>query len=114
MRPGIAFRLAFHEIGQTLLPHWWTGLDWHGFKKSIENHGQLVPIILCEHKILDGRARYTACQELGRPYWYQHYTGKDPVGLWERMNSLRCNKTLQHWVDAVAKLKAKHGDGAGS
>jgi hypothetical protein len=112
MRLSSAFRIAFHEIGQSLLPHWWVGLDWLGFKKSIEKHGQLNAIITYERKILDGRARYTACKELGRPYWYQRYVGNDPVGVWETRNSIRCIMTLEDFADAVAKLKAAYAGGS--
>jgi hypothetical protein len=112
MRRSNAFRIAFHEIGQSLLPHWWVGLDWLGFKKSMENHGQLNAIIMYERKILDGRARYTACKELERPYWYQRYVGNDPVGLWETRNSIRCIMTLEEFADAVAKLKAAYAGGS--
>lgn len=49
------------------------GIKEQGFYKD-------KPIILFEDKILDGRHRYRACQELKIEPKFETYTGKDPLG----------------------------------
>ena len=50
--------------------------------EDIRERGQQEPIWLYEGKILDGRNRYRALQQLGRePTKVQTYTGDDPIGF---------------------------------
>ena len=39
--------------------------EFEGLKSDIEQHGQLEPIWTYDGKIIDGRNRYLACQQLG-------------------------------------------------
>lgn len=41
------------------------GADFEAFKQNIAKRGQIVPILTYQDKVLDGRNRYRACQELG-------------------------------------------------
>lgn len=50
------------------------------FKEDISGNGLLEPIILFQGKVLDGRNRYNACQELGIEIFAQNWEGgMDPV-----------------------------------
>lgn len=53
-----------HELALVFPPM--TEPEFAAFKEDIREHGQHEPIVLYEGKILDGRHRYRACQELGR------------------------------------------------
>jgi hypothetical protein len=48
-------------------------------KQSIERDGLRNPIILYEGKILDGRHRYRACEELCILPKFDHYSGREPA-----------------------------------
>lgn len=57
--------------------------------KSIAKKGQVLPIILYEGKILDGRNRYKACGIAGVEPRIEEYTGDDPIGLIASLNDHR-------------------------
>jgi hypothetical protein len=66
------------------------GEGYDRFKADIEAKGQLVPIVLFQGKIIDGRARYRACKELGRPVIARQWEGgMDPVEYVLAVNVLR-------------------------
>lgn len=83
----------FHEIA-----NWLPMLDHDGLQKmaeDIKSHGQRLPIILYDGKILDGRNRYVACQMAGVPPVYQDLPeGEDPVAYAESMNLPRRHLTV--------------------
>jgi ParB-like chromosome segregation protein Spo0J len=49
--------------------------------RDIQERQQLEPITLFQDKILDGRARYRACREIGRKPKFETYEGNNPLGL---------------------------------
>lgn len=50
-------------------------------KDDIEKHGLIRPILLFEGKILDGRHRARACDELGVDAQFENWSGDDPVSF---------------------------------
>lgn len=76
-------------------------------RKSIEEYGQLNPIIVNEKlQIIDGQARLAACKLLGIPVWYIVCPGL----TWEHcviMNSIGKNWTMKNYVDAYADHGSK-------
>jgi len=57
-------------------------------KADIEQHGQMLDVVLCDGQILDGRNRYKACQELGLEPRTTTYAG-DPWGHVWTLNGVR-------------------------
>lgn len=58
-------------------------------KADIEANGLIVPIVLCEGKILDGRNRCQACAELGVPAKFKAYTGDPYAYVWSANGARR-------------------------
>jgi hypothetical protein len=83
----------FHEIA-----NWLPMMDDEGLQKMAEDikvHGQKLPIILYEGKILDGRNRYTACTMAGIVPFFKELPGnEDPVAYAESMNVPRRHLTV--------------------
>jgi N6-adenosine-specific RNA methylase IME4 len=57
------------------------GDDYKRFKDDISVRGLLHPIIILDERILDGRNRYRACKDTGRPIRTESYHGDDPAGF---------------------------------
>lgn len=55
------------------------GEELERLKEDIKEYGLLEPIILYEDKILDGRNRYKACEELGVEPRFEQYGGDNPL-----------------------------------
>jgi len=49
--------------------------DYHRIRDDIRANGQRVPIVLFQGRILDGRTRYKACIELGKPPMFDIFRG---------------------------------------
>ena len=49
--------------------------EFEGFKSSIRVEEQQAPIMTYEGQIIDGRARYRACRELGIEPWMEEWKG---------------------------------------
>ncbi len=58
-------------------------------KQDIAKNGLLEPIWLYEDKVLDGRHRYSACQETGIAPRFRVYDGNDPIGFVVSLNLKR-------------------------
>jgi len=56
-----------------------TGSDFEGLKEDIKENGLLNPVVLYEGKILDGRNRFRACQEIGQQPEFEDYEGDNPL-----------------------------------
>jgi hypothetical protein len=82
-----------------------TGAGYESLKESIRERGLLVPIWLYEGKILDGRARYRACVELGIAPAFRECDG-DPVGLLYSMNLMRKHRTEEEMAAGLAAAEA--------
>lgn len=72
-----------------------TDEEYQALKSDIQNNGyrKECPIILYEDKILDGRHRYKACQELGIEPKYEEYKGTEPSSFVISLNLKRRNLT---------------------
>lgn len=57
------------------------GEEFVALKKDIRENGLLEPIWLYEGKVLDGRHRHFACQEVGVEPRYRQYEGSNPLGF---------------------------------
>ncbi|WP_262965149.1 MT-A70 family methyltransferase [Methylobacter psychrophilus] len=66
-----------------------SGAEFLELKEDIKAHGLLIPIILYEGLILDGRNRFKACQETDIPIRTVEYTGLNPVSDVISMNLKR-------------------------
>ncbi len=77
--------------------------EFEELKVSIEEEGQLTPILIYEGMILDGRHRHKACGELGIKVKTAGFTGADPAGEVIRLN-LRNFRTLTTGQKAAAAL----------
>jgi len=57
------------------------GIDFDNLKKDLTDNGfdKTRPIILHEGKILDGRNRFKACNELSINPFFENFTGKEPL-----------------------------------
>lgn len=80
-------------------------------KQSIQERGQQLPIVLYEGKILDGRNRYKACQQLGIEPVYEVFEGSydDALDYSIELNSGRRNldKSQKAMVAAYSVEKSR-------
>jgi hypothetical protein len=51
------------------------------FVEDIKERGQQEWVVTYDGKVLDGRNRMDACQELGIPLKFREYAGSDPIGF---------------------------------
>jgi len=63
--------------------------EYKALKLDIQTNGLFNPIMLYEHKILDGRNRYKACKELNIEPKYENYQGDSPVSYVLSLNIKR-------------------------
>jgi hypothetical protein len=75
-------KLKSHPLKDRIIPDYdWPNFD--NFVGSIRRIGLIYPIVLYEGMILDGRARYRACLQVGVEPHFRVYDGDDPLGhIW--------------------------------
>ncbi len=79
------------------------GAGYEGLKDSIRELGLINPIWLCDGKIVDGRARYRACKDLGIVPQFQT-SEMDPFSLWQSLNIYRCHYSQDQRAMMAADL----------
>jgi hypothetical protein len=78
--------------------------DQKALSEGIKKNGILVPIVIYEGKILDGRARYKAAIEHGVECPTVTYIGSDPIGHVTALNVLRRHLTAGQRALIAARL----------
>jgi ParB-like chromosome segregation protein Spo0J len=72
---------------------------------DIRKNGQLVPVWLCEGKILDGRNRWAACKIAGIEPKTKEYTGDEPTAFAVAMNDRRRHMNKGALAAVAAELE---------
>lgn len=100
----------FHELADAFPLI--TGEAYDELKADLEKHGQLEPVVMFEGKILDGRNRWRAMQDLGMPHREVKLDeGVDPVAYVWSKNAVRRQLTPAQKALAATKLvTVKLGD----
>ena len=89
------------------------GEEFVALKKDIRANGLLEPIWLYEGKVLDGRHRYFACQEVGVEASYRQYEGTNPLGFVVSLNLNRRHLTESQRAMVAASLATMTGTNGG-
>lgn len=96
-------RLQVHPLADLFPP---MGDDeFAALKADIAAHGQRVPILTLDGRIVDGRNRHRACLELGRPPIAALDGPDDPVAAAVSLNLLRRHLGDTQRAAVAAKLK---------
>ena len=86
------------------------GEEFVALKKDIRENGLLEPIWLYEGKVLDGRHRHFACQEVGVEPRYRQYEGSNPLGFVISLNLNRRHLSESQRAMVAASLETmQHG-----
>lgn len=97
--------LAPHPLA-SLLPDM-TSSEFDGLLEDIRENGQQVAVTLYEGKVLDGRHRVRACEQLGIEPLTTEYTGDSPAAFVLSANVMRRQLTVaQRSILAVSFLPA--------
>lgn len=91
-----------------------TGAEFVELKKDIKEKGLVEPVVLYEGKILDGRNRFKACQEVGVEIRFVEYHGDDPLGFVVSINLIRrhLNESQRGMVAARIANMPRGGNGS--
>lgn len=81
-----------------------TGAEFDELVEDIKVNGILQPVVIHEGKILDGRNRWRACQQLGIPHTEVKYKGSDPAAFVWGINAVRRQLTPSQKAMAATKL----------
>lgn len=95
-------KYEFHELAE-LFPSM-TDEEFSDLKSSIEKNGLLQPIVLYERKILDGKNRYLACEDVGVKPTFTEYAGNDPLMYVVAVNYERRHLTSDQKVAIAADI----------
>jgi hypothetical protein len=95
--------LTAHPVA-TLFPEMPTA-DFAALLRDIRQHGVKVPILVHRGKILDGRHRYKACQELGITCPMIQWDGQDPWFEAQSRNLMR-RHLAKDQIYAIRKIAA--------
>lgn len=90
------------------------GKDFVSLKQDIKEKGLLEPIWIYEGRILDGRNRFKACQEVGVDPKFREYVGTDPRGFVLSLNLERRHLDESQRAIVAAKLANMNVGGDGS
>lgn len=83
------------------------GEEYEAFKADIQVRGLENPVWRYEGKVLDGRNRLRACNELGIAPRFEDYTGDDPAGFVDSQNLHRRHLTAAFRRERVKEMRAK-------
>lgn len=79
------------------------GEEFDGLVQSIKETGQLVPIVMHERKVLDGRNRWRACEKLGIEPKTVEFPGGDLLTFVLEVNAHRRNLTASQRAMIAAR-----------
>jgi hypothetical protein len=83
-----------------------TDAELRELQNDIANNGLRTPITLHEGKILDGRNRAIACENVGIEPRYKNYTGDDPLGFVVSKNICRRHLSESQRSMVAAEISA--------
>jgi ParB family chromosome partitioning protein len=81
------------------------GDDYTALVADIAEHGLIEPIWLYQGKVLDGRNRLRACNDLGFVPEFREYTGDDPQSFVVSLNLVRRHLTREQRNDVIRQLR---------
>lgn len=81
------------------------GEEFAALVEDIRAHGLREPVTLHEGKILDGRNRWKACQEIGIQATTRGFDGDDPLAFVLSLNLKRRHLNKMQRIELVSKLK---------
>jgi ParB-like chromosome segregation protein Spo0J len=67
--------------------------EFNALRDDIRANGLIEPIVMCDGKILDGRHRYRACEDIGIEPRTVEYAGSDPFQFVTSVNVMRRHLT---------------------
>lgn len=82
------------------------GAEYDALVSDIAEHGQHEAIWLYEGKVLDGRNRLRACNQLGLVPEFRQYTGDDPQAFVVSLNLHRRHLTREQRDEVIRQLRA--------
>lgn len=94
----------FHEIAE-IFPLM-EGQEFRDLKRDIEENGQQEPIWLYQGRIIDGRNRYRACRDLGRPVLTREWDGNGSLVAFVQSLNLK-RRHLNESQRGIVALKIK-------